>query len=149
MKKLTLTLLVLPLALVACNGEGGTPSDAEAPPIEVQVETPAASTGEIPPEESEADIVFDLTGENFVFMMNGEENPDLVVQEGDTVQINFTSTQGLHDWVVDEFNATTEQVQTNNSTSVTFVADQTGEFAYYCSVGTHRADGMEGSLVVE
>jgi len=34
-------------------------------------------------------------------------------------------------------------------TSVTFVADKTGTFEYYCSVGNHRAQGMVGKLIVE
>lgn len=34
-------------------------------------------------------------------------------------------------------------------TSVTFVADETGTFEYYCSVGNHRGQGMIGKLIVE
>ncbi len=101
-------------------------------------------------ETSEADVTFRLTGENFAFFKDGVEAPELVVQEGDLVRIEFESTQGMHDWVVDEFDARTEVVTTSDGvTVVEFVADQTGTFEYYCSVGSHRANGMIGNLVVQ
>ncbi len=92
---------------------------------------------------------FELTGKNFRFMMNGQENQDIKVRLGDIVRINFASTEGLHDWVVDEFNAATERVMAGNSTSVEFVADKKGTFEYYCSIGSHREQGMKGKLIVE
>jgi plastocyanin len=93
---------------------------------------------------------FVMTGENFKFFLDGVDNPDIRVKQGDTVRIEFSSTQGLHDWVVDEFNAATTQIRdTDESTFVEFVTDQTGTFEYYCSVGQHRANGMKGNLIVE
>lgn len=100
-------------------------------------------------EVSEPDVTFVVTGENFAFFMDGVEAPELRVKQGDLVRIEFTSTDGFHDWVVDEFDAATEKVQTGGSTSVEFVASETGTFEYYCSVGSHRANGMVGNLIVE
>ena len=95
------------------------------------------------------DKTFVLTGENFKFLMDGSEAPELQVKVGDRVRIEFTSTSGFHDWVVDEFGAATKQVKPENGmTSVEFVADKEGTFEYYCSVGSHRANGMKGNLVV-
>ncbi|HLD28475.1 MAG TPA: plastocyanin/azurin family copper-binding protein [Patescibacteria group bacterium] len=88
--------------------------------------------------------VFDISGRNFVFSME-----EIIVNVGDTVRINFTSESGFHDWVVDKFNAATNQVNTGDSTSVEFVADTAGVFEYYCSVGNHRAQGMFGQLIVQ
>jgi len=51
---------------------------------------------------NDVDKVLVLTGENFKFMMDGKENPELRVKEGQKVRIEFSSTQGLHDWVMDE-----------------------------------------------
>ncbi len=90
-----------------------------------------------------------ITGENFKFVVNGIDNPEIRVKKGDRVRIEFMSTSGFHDWVVDEFNAATKQVNSGGSTSVEFVADKRGTFEYYCSVGQHRANGMKGSLIVE
>ena len=90
-----------------------------------------------------ADVVVEVGGKNFSFL------PNLItVKKGQTVQINFSSEQGFHDWVVDEFDAKTEQINAPGESSVTFVADEAGEFEFYCSVGQHRQLGMVGKLVV-
>ena len=89
-------------------------------------------------------LSFSLDAFNFGFSEN-----EIRVKEGDTVTINLTSTDGFHDWVVDEFDAATERVQTDGTTSVTFVADKAGTYEYYCSVGQHRQNGMVGTLIVE
>jgi len=78
-------------------------------------------------------------------------NPEFL-KEGNAVRIEFTSTQGFHDWVLDEFNASTEKVSDsdeNPTTVVEFVANKKGVFEYYCSVGEHRLNGMKGVFVVE
>ncbi len=87
---------------------------------------------------------FAISGKNFTFSQK-----EIRVKKGDRVKIDFTSTDGFHDWVIDEFNAATEKVNTGGSTSVEFIADQVGTFEYYCSVGQHRTMGMVGNLVVE
>lgn len=100
---------------------------------------------EFPTSDIDGDVrTFTVTGHNFAYSMS-----EIRVQEGDVVTINFTSTDGFHDWVVDEFNAATARVNTDGSTSVTFVANTKGTFEYYCSVGNHRAQGMVGNLIVE
>jgi heme/copper-type cytochrome/quinol oxidase subunit 2 len=76
---------------------------------------------------------FSLTGENFKFTLDGVDNPDIVVNKGDTVRIEFKSVGGFHDWKVDEFGASTSQVRdTDGPTSVEFVADKTGSFRRRC-----------------
>jgi plastocyanin len=94
---------------------------------------------------AESDMqTFEVSGVNFAF-----STEEIRVKKGDKVKIVFTSESGFHDWVVDEFNAATEQIKAGNTTSVEFVADKTGNFEYYCSVGQHRAQGMVGRLIVE
>jgi len=102
--------------------------------------------GEIAEGDSMAESVktINLTGKNFAFSQN-----EIRVKKGDRVKIVLTSQDGLHDWVVDEFNAATEQVMTSNTSSVEFVADKVGTFEYYCSVGRHREMGMKGNLIIE
>jgi len=89
------------------------------------------------------EVVIDVTGENYKFLPN-----TITVKKGQSVTVNFKSTNGFHDFVIDEFNAKTTKVNTGQTTSVTFVADKVGTFEYYCSVGNHRALGMVGKLVV-
>ena len=94
---------------------------------------------------TEGDIkVFNVIGTPFQFSVT-----EMRVKVGDTVRINFTNGQGTHDWVIDEFNARTSILETGKSQTIEFVADKTGTFEYYCSVGNHRAMGMVGKLIVE
>ena len=87
---------------------------------------------------------FNVDGSNFKFSV-----AEMKVNKGDTVKVTFNNVEGMHDWVVDEFNARTKQIQAGELETITFVADQTGTFEYYCSVGKHRQMGMVGNLIVE
>ena len=109
----------------------------------------ATSTTEASPEtetDAGADAVKEFTLDSFNF---GYSETEIRVQEGDTVTINLTNSDGFHDWVVDEFDAATDKIRAGETTSVTFVADAAGTYEYYCSVGNHRQQGMVGTLVVE
>jgi len=126
-----------------------TPSNSSEQGDETATTTPSNSSGQAnetteADESTEADVVITLTGKNFAFSQE-----EVTVQKGDRVRIEFESTDGFHDWVVDAFDAATDRVQTGGTTSVEFVADTAGEFEYYCSVGSHRELGMVGTLVVE
>jgi len=100
------------------------------------------------PDDAEDPIIavkeFDLKGFNF-----GYDVKEIRVKEGDTVTINLTVAGGFHDWVVAEFSAATGRIQPGGATSITFIADKKGTYEYYCSVGSHRAAGMVGTLIVE
>ena len=87
---------------------------------------------------------FTVTGSNFAFAPS-----TLSVKKGDTVKITFKMASGTsHDFVIDAFNVRTNRLEAGDSQTVTFVADKTGSFEYYCSVGQHRAMGMKGTLTV-
>jgi len=87
---------------------------------------------------------FTVTGVNFAFSPS-----QISVKKGDTVRITFKSTSGMHDFKVDEFQAATKVLRATDAEEVIeFVADRAGTFDYYCSVGSHRANGMVGKLVV-
>ena len=110
--------------------------------------TPTASATPLPsktPTPSQSAIkVFTVVGSNFSFSV-----PQIKVKKGDTVKIIFQSTGGVHDFVLDDFNVKTPNLQSGQSAEVTFVANKTGSFEYYCSIGTHRAMGMKGDLIVQ
>ena len=95
------------------------------------------------------EVTIILTSSHFRFYLNGVESPDLKVKQGDKVKIILNNEEGFHDWVLDEFNAKTKQVQAGVTTEVEFIADKKGTFEYYCSVGQHRANGMKGKFIVE
>lgn len=111
----------------------------------VQIESEADTAADL-------DVVVDLetvksfTIDSFGF---GYSESEIRVKKGDTVTINLTNSDGFHDWVVDEFDAATPKIRAGETSSVTFVADKIGTFEYYCSVGSHRAQGMVGNLIVE
>jgi plastocyanin len=89
-------------------------------------------------------VTVNVTGQNMSFSPN-----EIKVKKGDTIKVVFTSGDMLHDFVVDEFNARTKQLKTGETETIEFVADKTGMFEYYCSVGEHRERGMVGKLIVE
>ncbi len=107
------------------------------------------SVADSAPASSAPEVTFSLTGENFKFVMDGHDAPELRVTLGEKVRIEFANAQGFHDWVLDELNARTAQIRAGESSSVEFVADKKGTFEYYCSVGSHRQMGMKGRFVVE
>jgi plastocyanin len=87
---------------------------------------------------------FTVSGNNFSFSLS-----EIKVKKGDRVRIIFKNENGFHDFVLDEFKAATKKLEANKSETVEFLADKSGRFEYYCSVGSHRANGMKGVLVVE
>ncbi len=87
---------------------------------------------------------FTVTGSSFSF------NPSTIkVKKGDSVKITFKNSGGMHDFVLDDFNAKTKIIGSGETYSVQFTADKAGQFEYYCSVANHRAMGMKGTLTVE
>ncbi len=88
--------------------------------------------------------IFTVKGTNFSFSPS-----TITVKKGDKVKIVFQDDDGFHDLVVSGYNAQTKRVNSGQSSEVTFTADKTGTFEYYCSVGNHREKGMKGSLIVE
>lgn len=75
--------------------------------------------------------------------------PDTItVKKGQKVQVVMKSADMMHDFVIDELNVKMPIVQSGNTGTVEFVADQVGTFEYYCSVGQHRKNGQVGTLIV-
>jgi len=107
-------------------------------------ENPDETTVSIPEVNMPNQVVIDVDGSNYEYSVK-----EIKVKRGDVVTINLRSTEGFHDWVVDEFGAASERINEGEVTSITFVADKVGTFQYYCSVGKHRQLGMIGYLTVE
>lgn len=73
---------------------------------------------------------------------------EIQVKKGEKIKIVFINKEGMHDWVLDEFNVKTPQIKGGQKAEVEFIADRVGTFEYYCSVGNHRQQGMVGKLIV-
>ena len=124
----------------------GVPEQA----VEEPIEEPKPLVEDIPEKDLPIEMkIIKVTGENYKFVVDGEENPEIKVKVGEMIKIEFTSTDGFHDFVIDELNAKTERVTSGKSTVIEFVADKAGTFSYYCSVGNHRSAGMVGNFMVE
>ena len=95
-------------------------------------------------ETAQAVKEFTVDGANFTF-----SPATITVNKGDRVRIIFKNTGGTHDLVIDEFNVATDKIAIGESGTVEFVADKSGSFDYYCSVGSHRQMGMKGTLIVK
>jgi plastocyanin len=95
-----------------------------------------------------------MVGTNYVFTAPQGQNPTFTVTQGATVKVSLTSGGGSHDWVLAHGTtgnviARTERVAGATPVTVEFVATDVGNHVYYCSVGQHRALGMEGRLIIE
>ncbi|MEK9200643.1 MAG: cupredoxin domain-containing protein [Patescibacteria group bacterium] len=140
--------LVIGLAVVVLLGGIGfwyvsqSPKSGDSMVAEVTPEPtpgptqPAAMTGET------LEVV--VLGDDFKFAPN-----EIKVKVGTKVKVTFKNTGGFHDFVIDEFRASTAQIGNGKEETIEFVVDRAGTFEYYCSVGKHRQMGMVGKLIVE
>lgn len=111
----------------------------------LQLQEPVASpTPEVVAETTGKIVDVTVEGSNFKF-----NQAIIKAKKGDTVKLTFRSSGGIHDLLIDEFGVQTSQLGEGEEEEAEFVADKTGTFEYYCSVGNHRKMGMTGKLVVE
>jgi uncharacterized cupredoxin-like copper-binding protein len=74
----------------------------------------------------------------------------LSVTKGQPVRLVLKNTGKMpHDWVVDELNAKTKIIKSGETDTIEFTPSESGTFSFYCSVGQHRAQGMEGKITVQ
>ncbi|MEK7103384.1 MAG: cupredoxin domain-containing protein [Patescibacteria group bacterium] len=119
------------------------PTTTEQGPIPTVNINGGAEVTTTPPPASSVKT-FNITGGNFSFSPNV-----MKVKKGDTVRVNFTNEEGMHDWKLDEFNAKTPIISAGKTATVEFIASKSGSFEFYCSVNAHRKMGMKGTLTVE
>lgn len=75
---------------------------------------------------------------------------NITIKKGEQVRLILNNVGKYpHNWVVDELNLKTATIKGGESTTLEFTADKAGTFPVYCSIGTHRAKGMEGKIIVE
>lgn len=81
--------------------------------------------------------------------IDGQMNPDLKANVGDTVKITLASGEGAaHNLYLDEFGVqSVDVVGQGNTISFEFFVDKEGTFTYYCAIAGHRQAGMEGKFI--
>lgn len=144
MRRLAVIAASAALVFAACGGDEEEPAPAateaatEAPteaPTEAATEAPAAAA-------STLTIEADPGGENAFTETEA-------TAEAGQVEIDFKNpAQVPHAVVIEGVDgATTETVQGADAPPIT-VELEAGEYTFFCPVGNHRADGMEGKLTV-
>lgn len=119
-------------------------NEQTAPENSAVQETPVENLMEDQGIVAESDVVT-VTMEAGAFYFT----PDTItVKQGQTVRIELSAMDMMHDYNIDELNVDGPVVKSGESTTIEFVADRVGNFEYYCSVGQHRANGQVGTLTV-
>jgi plastocyanin len=85
----------------------------------------------------------EVTARSFAF-----EPSELTVTAGEPVNVALTSTDLLHDFVVEgeDFHLAADRDETVTGA---LTIDEPGTYTVYCSVAGHREAGMEATLTVE
>lgn len=137
-----ITLAVV--AVLALQGGYKTPvgRPTQAPAVVApQTQTPTATN------EGQASGAREITvsGSEFKFSPSS-----INLTKGETVKITFKNTGTLpHNLTIAELGISTKTVGGGQEDSVTVTADKTGSYTFYCDVGNHRQQGMEGRLEVK
>lgn len=130
------------VAVLALQGGYKTPAKPTPAPAAVapQTQTPTAAN-----EAATAVREVVVGGSEFKFSPSS-----ISLTKGETVKITFKNTGTLpHNLTIAELGVSTKTIGGGEEDSITVTADKTGSYAVYCSVGTHRAQGMEGKLKIE
>lgn len=132
MRKFVLTLSLaaaVSMVLAAC---GGSANDGGNTATNAGAATNESASGEVK--------AFTIDATNFAF-----EPTEIRVKKGDTVSITLKNSEGLHAVAFKGYN-----VEVKGNETISFTADQAGEFQYYCSIFCGAGhDDMIGTLIVE
>lgn len=75
--------------------------------------------------------------------------PNLIrVKKGEKVKLTLNAVSMMHDFNIDELGVKVPLTKNGTSSTVEFTPTKSGEFEFYCSVGSHRANGQVGKLIV-
>ena len=85
-----------------------------------------------------------IEAEEYSFSTEG-----ISVKKGEKVRLTLVNNGRMsHDFVVDDTDIAASLAGPGKSVSVEFTIEEAGSYTFYCSVGNHRALGMEGTLEV-
>ncbi|NQV89382.1 MAG: cupredoxin domain-containing protein [Parcubacteria group bacterium] len=89
-----------------------------------------------------ADVNLNMVSGNFFF------EPSIVnAAPGESIKITFTENSGFHTFVIDELQLSFSIAA---GEALKFTAPtEPGSYTFYCDIGSHRAFGMEGTLIVQ
>lgn len=145
-----LLALLAALALAGCTDAGDAPDDPQDP---VDPADPGAPVdgGDEDPVAGAQEVSVDATG---TYPFNPALSPARIeVPAGTELTVHFANRDNNpfvgHDVYFSGVEEGTAVLNNGGSESITFVVDlEPGEYPYWCTVGNHRDQGMEGVLVV-
>lgn len=148
-----LLLLAVAALLAACGGGAPPPTSQPVMPTEAeaaQVEPVSEGGGMVRYALRTGDGYGGLVYVGVGGDIDGVVNPTLRAEPGDTVEITLVNSDGIeHDLLIDEFGVATDRISSQGDVQiVTFTADQSGAYEYYCGVPGHRQAGMWGNFLV-
>jgi heme/copper-type cytochrome/quinol oxidase subunit 2 len=160
---ITITLIALGVVgLLLVRNTMGSKNTAKVTPTatpKASMQPAAMTTSPAPASESESQkmtgetmMISDPTQVETIKMDMGAfyYKPAVIkVKKGQKIRIELTSKDMMHDFNIDALQVKSPIVKAGETATVEFVADQVGEFEYYCSVGQHRKNGQVGTLIVE
>jgi plastocyanin len=68
--------------------------------------------------------------------------------QGDFVRLIVQNNEGEHNIFIEDYNLKTEIREAPDTQVIEFLADEKGNFDFWCEVRDHREKGMEGFLIV-
>ena len=118
---------------------------SEKAPAVIQTDNTTSQTGtqkETAEEVSDVTVI-EMEAGSFYYKPNV-----ITAKKGERIRVVMKSVSMMHDFVIDELNVKSPIVKDGDTATIEFVADKTGSFEYYCSVGQHRARGQVGTITI-
>ena len=136
-------LMIAIFVAVAAGAYWYTTNTSAQPAMEKKETVTQSASGSAMSNDSVAE--FTVEGSEFKFVAN-----EMKLKKGQKVKLTFKNTGDMpHDFVIDELNVRTKVIKGGETDVVEFTPETTGTFESYCSVGSHRAKGMVGKVIVE
>lgn len=114
-----------------------------SPTVAAMMQKDSTATSEAA-DATSAEVTINMEAGSFYYKPNV-----ITVKEGTNVKIVFTSVSMMHNLYIDELEVKSPTVKSGNTETFEFVASKKGTYEYYCAVGSHRANGQVGTLIVE
>ena len=149
MKKKVMAVLVL-LLLIACAEEAPRPKPGPIIP-EIEITKPQAQPLPQRPEYEPPPTYPFETGKLVEIAMIAKDfkfTPNAInVAMGDRVRLTITSVDMTHTFTLPIFGID-KSIQAGQTATIEFLADQKGQFTFYCNVPGHASKGMTGRINV-
>lgn len=150
----SLLVAIVVVALLALGGyyfytrQGGYQVTAPATQTQQVQQEPEATepvTGETEAEEETETREIRVGGDEYSF-----SPANITLEAGERIRLTFVNAGSLpHNLTVEGLGIATRTIGAGQSDSIEFTVEEGGTYTTFCSVGNHRAQGMEGTLEIQ